>query len=187
MLTALTALVALSLATIAPVAASASTSASAPASALASASTPAPAKAGGTSTVTTAAGLRVTVTPVRRLDPTGATVKVTGRGFNPTIGIYVALCVKPKKGRVPTPCGGGINTSGKKAASVWVSSNPPAYGQALATPFGKGGSFSVKLSVSALIGKTDCRKVACAIVTRADHTQPDERRSDVIVPVTFAP
>jgi hypothetical protein len=145
-----------------------------------------PAKAGGTTTVTTS-GLKLTVTPVRRLNPNGATVRVTGSGYDMTVGIYVALCVVPKKGRVPTPCVGGINTSGKAAASVWVSSNPPPYGQTLATPFKKGGSFSVKLRVQAKVGTIDCHVVKCAIVTRADHLNSDNRTLDVVVPVRFAP
>jgi hypothetical protein len=146
-----------------------------------------PAKAGGTTTVTTTSGLKLTVTPVRRLNPNGATVRVTGSGYDMTVGIYVALCVIPKKGRVPTPCVGGINTSGKAAASVWVSSNPPSYGQTLAIPFKKGGSFSVKLRVQAKVGSIDCHVVRCGIVTRADHLNSDNRTLDVVVPVRFAP
>lgn len=146
-----------------------------------------PAKAGGTATVTTKSGLSVTVTPVRRLSPTGAVVSVSGKGFDPTIGIYVALCVTPKKGQMPSPCGGGVNTSGKNPASAWISSNPPPYGAKLAVPFKKGGSFAVRLQVSSLIGTVDCRTVSCSIVTRADHTHPGERGSDVAVRVTFAP
>jgi hypothetical protein len=157
-----------------------------PASAMIPVSATMPAKAGGTTTVSTPSGLRVTVTPVRRLNPAGATVKVTGSGFDMTVGIYVALCVKPKKGRVPTPCLGGINTSGKSASSVWISSNPPAYGANLAIPYKKGGSFSVRLKVPAAVGTIDCHKVACAIVTRADHLNSDNRTQDVIVPVRFA-
>jgi hypothetical protein len=146
-----------------------------------------PLKAGGTTTATTASGLRLTVTPVRRLNPNGATVKVTGTGYDMTVGIYVALCVKPKKGQVPSPCVGGINTSGKGAASMWVSSNPPPYGQKLAVPFKKGGSFSVKLRLKAKVGSIDCHVVQCAIVTRADHLNSDNRNLDVVIPVRFAP
>ncbi len=147
----------------------------------------APAKAGGTATVTTKSGLSVTVTPVRRLSPAGAIVSVSAKGFDPTIGMYVALCVTPKKGQMPSPCGGGVNTSGKNPASAWISSNPPPYGAKLAVPFKKGGSFAVRLQVSSLIGTIDCRTVSCSIVTRADHTHPGERGSDVAVRVTFAP
>jgi hypothetical protein len=147
----------------------------------------APMNAGGTTTVTTKSGLSVTTTPVRGLDPAGAFVRVSGKGFDPTVGIYVALCVTPKKGQVPSPCGGGINTSGKNPASAWISSNPPPYGAKLAIPFRKGGSFAVRLQVSSMIGTIDCRTRSCSIVTRADHTHPGERGSDVAVRVRFAP
>lgn len=146
-----------------------------------------PAAASGTTTVTTPNGLSVTATPVRGLNPAGNLVKVKGKGFDPTIGIYVALCVKPKKGHTPTPCAGGINTSGKKSASYWISSNPPSYGKDLAIPYKAGGAFSLTLKLPAMIGDVDCRKVACAIVTRADHINSADRRFDVIVPVKFAP
>ena len=125
------------------------------------------------------------VSPTRQLDPAGATVKVTGKGFDPRVGIYVALCVTPRKGQMPSPCGGGVNTSGTSPASAWISSNPPPYGTALATPFKPGGRFVVRLQISALIGSIDCRTVSCSIVTRADHLHQGDRRFDVAVPVTF--
>src|SRR5262245_42081341 len=71
----------------------------------------------------TAAGRTLTVDRVDALTPTGATVTVTGRGYDPFKGIYVAFCVRPKRDQVPTPCGGGADTTGSTGASVWVSSN----------------------------------------------------------------
>jgi hypothetical protein len=136
-------------------------------------------------TVRTTTGLVVTVTPTTALDPAGATVTVTGRGFDRTVGIYVALCVTPKSGQPPSPCGGGVNMSGANPASAWISSNPPPYGQKLAIPFAKGGRFKVRISVSSTIGTVDCRSVSCSIVTRADHLRSGDRRFDVAVPVTF--
>ena len=47
-------------------------------------------------TVRTPTGLVLTVTPTTALDPAGATVTVTGRGYDRTVGIYVALCVTPQ-------------------------------------------------------------------------------------------
>lgn len=141
----------------------------------------------GSRTVVTKSGLSLTVTPVRQLNPAGATLQVSGKGFDPTVGIYVALCVTPRKGQVPTPCGGGINTAGTSPASAWISSNPPPYGATLATPYRKGGRFAVTLQVSATIADVDCRTLSCSIVTRADHTHPGERGFDVVVPVTFRP
>lgn len=140
----------------------------------------------GTRTVVTPSGLSLTATPVRQLDPNGARVTVTGKGYNPTVGIYVAFCVTPPKGQLPSPCGGGVNLSGASAASVWISSNA-RLGANLAVPYRKGGRFSVTMAVSAMVGDVDCRVVSCSIVTRADHTRPGERVYDVFVPVTFRP
>lgn len=144
-----------------------------------------PGAPGGTTTVTTRSGLTVTATPVRRLPSSGATVRVSGRGFDRTVGIYVALCATPRKGRQPSPCGGGVNTSGASPASAWISSNPPPYGRSLAVPYGRGGRFDVRLTISPVVGDVDCREVPCSIVTRADHTRSGDRRFDVAVPVSF--
>lgn len=148
---------------------------------------PASAAPGGTTTVTTRSGLALTVTPVRRLPSTGANIRVVGSGYDRTVGIYVALCVVPRKGQLPSPCGGGVNTTGVDPASAWISSNPPPYGASLAVPYRKGGRFAVTLTVSPIIGDVDCRQTACAIVTRADHTRSGDRRFDVAVPVRFTP
>lgn len=129
----------------------------------------------------------LTVNPTKNLPVTGASVRVSGKGFNPSIGIYVALCVTPIKGSptAPGPCGGGVNLAGNNPASAWVSSNPPAYGKSLVTPFKKGGKFRIRLTVSPTIGEIDCRVTSCSIVTRADHTRSFDRTSDLFVPVTF--
>jgi len=145
-----------------------------------------PTKTGGTTTVTTKAGLSLTVTPVRQLNSAGATVKVTGTGYNPLVGIYVTLCVTPRKGQKPTPCG-GADFTGSDPAAKWVSSNPPPYGATLSTPYRPGGTFSVKLRVSSMIGEIDCRIVKCSIVTKTDHIRAEDRTYDVLVPVTFSP
>ena len=154
--------------------------------ALASVALPSAAQAASGSATGRAGGHVVTVKPARALDAAGQRLVVTGRGFDPRIGIYVGLCVIPERGAKPTPCGGGVNTSGASSASAWVSSNPPPYGQSLAIPFGRRGSFRVVLTVSSAIGDVDCRTTPCAIVTRADHTRPGDRSADVIVPVTFS-
>ena len=56
--------------------------------------------------MTTTSGLTLTVTPVRRLTRPGAIVRVSGKGYDRTVGIDVALCVTPRKGELPSPCGG---------------------------------------------------------------------------------
>lgn len=130
-------------------------------------------------------GAVITVSPTSRLAADGAVVRVKGRGFDPRVGIYVALCVTPQPGVMPSPCGGGVNMDASDPSSAWISSNPPPYGRALARPYGRAGTFSVRLRVSAKIGDIDCRTVSCSIVTRADHTRLGERRFDAAVPVSF--
>lgn len=130
-------------------------------------------------------GQTLTVTPTRGLPAFGQTVRVSGRGFSELVGIYVGLCVMPRPGAKPTPCGGGVDQDGSTQASAWISSNPPPYGAKLAIPYKRGGKFSVRIRVSPRIGPYDCRVVRCAVVARADHTRVNDRTWDVVVPVTF--
>jgi hypothetical protein len=125
--------------------------------------------------------LTVSATSVKN----GQTVTVTGQKYNRRVGIYLAFCVIGVKGVAPGPCGGGVNTSGSTTSSIWISSNPPAYGKSLAIPFSKTGGFKRSIKVSRYIGKIDCARVKCAVVTRADHTKSSNRTADVIVPVKF--
>lgn len=133
-----------------------------------------------------AAGQVLTASKVRNLKPSGERVLVTGNRFDETVGIYLGLCVLPKKGQLPSPCGGGVDQTGASGASKWISSNPPPYGSTLAIPFKPGGRFSVSLKIGARIGDIDCRTTKCAIVVRADHTRNDDRSHDLLIPVTFA-
>jgi hypothetical protein len=112
-------------------------------------------------------------------------VTVTGRGFDETVGIYLALCVVPKKGQLPTPCGGGVNKDGVSQSSYWISSNPPPYGKALAIEYLPGGRFSQKVNITKRIGKFDCTKVKCAITVRADHIREGDRSRDIFIPIKF--
>jgi hypothetical protein len=125
--------------------------------------------------------LTVSATKVRD----GQTVTVTGKKYNRKLGIYLAFCVVNAKGVVPGPCGGGVNASGTSDGSIWISSNPPAYGKSLAVPFSKSGGFKQRVTVSRFIGDIDCAVVRCAVVTRSDHTKSANRKADVIVPVKF--
>ena len=120
----------------------------------------------------------------------GDSLLVTGQHYDETIGIYVAFCKVVPKGQQPTPCGGGADKNGGTGASEWISSNPPTYGTGLAKPYLPGGRFSVTVKVSPIIAvphdkAIDCRKSACAIYTRADHTRGDDRSYDLAVPLTF--
>lgn len=112
-------------------------------------------------------------------------VTVTGRGFDETVGIYLALCVVPKPGERPTPCGGGVNKGGVGESSYWISSNPPPYGRSLAIEYLPGGRFSQKVNITKRIGKFDCTKVKCAITVRADHIREGDRSRDIFIPIKF--
>lgn len=134
------------------------------------------------------AGQTLTVSRTTGLDPAGDEVTVTGSGYEEAKGVYVSLCVLPPPGQKPTPCGGGVDLTGTGGGTVWVSSHPPAYASGLPTPFGPHGSFEVTITVKAAIAEgLDCRVIACAVVTRADHTRAKDRSADVFVPVAFAP
>lgn len=115
----------------------------------------------------------------------GKEILVSGAHFDESVGIYLAYCVLPVKGEMPTPCGGGKNLSGIGDASYWISSNPPPYGKGLAIPYKAGGRFSQKLLISHSIGKFDCRKVKCAITVRADHLAAQDRSYDLLIPITI--
>lgn len=113
-------------------------------------------------------------------------VTVTGKGFDPKVGIYLAFCKIPEYGQLPSPCGGGVNMSGKSKSSIWISNNAPAYGKGLAIKFGKNGSFKQTLRLSPIINnEIDCRKEKCAITVRADHTRGDNRNYDLYIPIKF--
>ena len=116
----------------------------------------------------------------------GQLITITGKGFDKSVGIYVEMCQIVPAGTLPSVCGGGQNVTGSGAASFWISSNPPSYGKNLAIPFKAGGTFSVGLKVQPLIGKVDCRKIACAIYVRADHTRTQDRTHDIKIPITFS-
>jgi hypothetical protein len=131
-------------------------------------------------------GMTLTVSKGSGLDPAGEKVRVRGSGYDRSKGIYVAFCVDNGPGRQPTPCGGGADTEGRSGNSVWISDLPPAYGTGLAQPYGEGGTFDVEISVRAQLNEdVDCRRVRCAVVTRADHTRSEDRSMDVLVPVEF--
>ena len=121
----------------------------------------------------------------KRVYTKAANITVVGRNFDETAGIYLAFCVVPKKGELPTPCGGGVNASGTGESSLWISSNPPPYGQGLATEFLPGGRFQEKVKIAPQIGKFDCRKVRCAITVRADHIRGSDRSRDIFIPIIF--
>jgi hypothetical protein len=116
----------------------------------------------------------------------GQTVTVSGKGYSTKVGIYVTYCVLPTAGQRPDLCG-PFDITGASNSSTWISSNPPIYAKPLVKPFGKGGTFKVKLALTKMIGDQDCTQVVCAIITRADHTLGADRSADVFIPVRFKP
>ena len=114
-----------------------------------------------------------------------AQIVINGKGFDETVGIYLAYCLMPSAGNPPTPCGGGVNKSGIGGASYWISSNAPPYAANLAEPFRAGGRFTKTIEVSERIGKIDCRKSKCALTVRSDHLREGDRTRDLFIPVTF--
>lgn len=124
----------------------------------------------------------LTVSKAQGLSENGETVFVSGSGFPTDRGIYVAMCVIPPAGQLPSPCGGGANAA--SGASLWIT-NDTRYPN-LATPWGEGGTFSGSITIGPVISPGyDCRDVACAIFTRADHFRTNDRSDDVMIPVTF--
>jgi hypothetical protein len=83
------------------------------------------------------------------LNPAGQRVVVQGSGFDAGQGIYVAVCVDNGPGVLPSPCIGGMDTTGAAQSSAWISSDPPSYGSGVATPYGPGGTCVVTLWVVA--------------------------------------
>ncbi|MFF3844382.1 hypothetical protein [Streptomyces sp. NPDC002328] len=118
----------------------------------------------------------------------GQVVNVTGSGYNTGQGIYVGLCVvdgEPGANK-PTPCLGGQDESGSTGASHWVNN---VFGGLFAnsSKFGAGGTFNVNIYVNPDLGSGNvCGvNVDCAIVTRADHFDTNDRKYDVHVPIEF--
>ena len=134
-------------------------------------------------TITGSAGqnLSVSATSVSN----NSIITVTGKRFDESVGLYLAICVVPQKGLAPTPCGGGVNKAGVGEGSFWISSNPPPYGVGLADPFKPGGRFTYKIRVPRKIGSFDCKKVKCAVTVRADHLRSTDRSFDLYLPITF--
>ncbi|MGC9539399.1 hypothetical protein [Streptomyces sp. UG1] len=118
----------------------------------------------------------------------GQVITVSGAGYNTGQGIYVSLCVvdgAPGANK-PTPCLGGQDESGSTGASHWVNNT---FGGMFAntSKFGSGGSFRVQIFVKAALddGSVCGQDVECAVVTRADHFDSEDRKYDVHAPITF--
>jgi len=123
---------------------------------------------------------------------------VSGSGYDPERGIYVAICAIPDDPSVkPGPCLGGIPAGGEQdveegtiqfAASNWINDDW-AWRLFGARSFDDraAGTFTAYLEVpDAADDHVDCRVVACAVYTRNDHTAAADRVQDLYIPVGFA-
>ncbi|MEU9169636.1 hypothetical protein AB0D34_17815 [Streptomyces sp. NPDC048420] len=141
-----------------------------------------------TRTIVDGTTYNLSVTAPNAASAAGQVVNVTGSGFNTGQGIYVGLCVidgAPGANK-PTPCLGGQDEDGSTGASHWVNNT---FGGLFAnsSKFGTGGTFNVNVYVKPTLddGSVCGVDVDCAIVTRADHFDTNDRKYDVHVPITF--
>ncbi|GAA2735874.1 hypothetical protein [Actinocorallia aurantiaca] len=134
-------------------------------------------------TASPALAASVRVAPATGLSASGASVSVSGSGFdavgNNGFGVYVVF--GPKKANFHQDA----NAFGA-ARWVHVKGAGGSPGQA---PLSKDGSFSTTLSVKARFTdgngeKVDCLKTQCYILTFAAHGSPD-RSQDTSTPLTF--
>jgi LPXTG-motif cell wall-anchored protein len=110
----------------------------------------------------------ITLSKSAGLTAGGEEITVTGKGFKPGKGVYVAQTVAKPAGGVPTQ-----------------------YGNAGYVPqVGPDGTFSVKIKPAQTFegkdkAKIDCASTPCFVATFNDHTDIANRDQDVWVPVTF--
>jgi hypothetical protein len=124
---------------------------------------------------------------------------VLGSGFDPSKGIYVAVCKVPDSvGGKPGPCLGGVpsteedgdSTAGavEYAASNWVNDDWAwrLFGARSFDDRGAG-SFTAYIEIPASADENvDCTRVRCGLFTRNDHTALEDRVQDLYLPVSFA-
>ncbi|MFE3603519.1 hypothetical protein [Streptomyces sp. NPDC059142] len=154
----------------------------------------------GRSTTVGSTTYNLSLTAPGTLAAAGENVTVTGSGYNADKGIYVSLCVIPDGVDTnnpatfttkPTPCLGGQDEAGTTGASHWINSDFYWMSPNNSSPYdeaGGVGNFSVQIHVNPNIATgVTCGQagVRCAIVTRADHFDTNNRGYDLYVPVTF--
>ena len=128
----------------------------------------------------TPAAPTVTATPATGLDPDGATVQVSGTGFDPASpGIYVAFGALAE--------GQWWLDAGRFKTTKWV--RPGATPSASQDVLNPDGTFSTTLDVVAAYTdqsgeEIDCRVVQCYVVTMKAHGSAD-RSQDTLTPVSF--
>lgn len=122
---------------------------------------------------------------------------VSGSGYDPTRGIYVAICAIPDDPATkPGPCLGGVPSQevvdGEEGAiqfapSNWINDDWAwrLFG-ARAYDDRETGTFTAYLEVPPTADENvDCREVRCAVYTRNDHTAANDRVQDVYIPLGF--
>jgi hypothetical protein len=123
---------------------------------------------------------------------------VKGSGYDGSQGIYVAICVIPADPSTkPGPCIGGVPDQQQTeveagtvqfAPSNWVNDDW-AWKLFGARSFDdiEAGTFTAYIEVGEPVGDNiDCRKDACGLYTRNDHTALGDRVQDLNVPVAWA-
>lgn len=126
----------------------------------------------------------------------GRHVVVTGRGYDGSRGIYVAICVIAPNGEKPHPCLGGVPDQAQQdvaagtvqwAPSNWINDDWAwkLFGARSYDDQAKG-TFTAYLEVGDPVESgIDCMRDACAIYTRNDHTALNDRVQDLHIPVGF--
>jgi hypothetical protein len=122
---------------------------------------------------------------------------VSGTGYDPERGIYVAICAIPDEVSLkPGPCLGGVPAQEEAevaegtiqfAPSNWINDDWAwrLFG-ARAFDDRETGTFTAYIEVPATADDhVDCRQVACALYTRNDHTASGDRVQDVYIPLGF--
>jgi hypothetical protein len=128
----------------------------------------------------------------------GDRLVVSGEGFNPDLGIYVAICKVPAElDARPGPCLGGVGSQEVEqfeegvvqyAASNWING---AFAWRLfgARSFddAEAGTFTAYIELPpASDENVDCSVDQCGLFTRNDHTAISDRVQDLYLPLRWA-
>jgi len=129
----------------------------------------------------------------------GDRLVVSGSGYDPSSGVYVAVCrIAPTPDLRPGPCLGGVPDTEEEAGldaddiqwapANWINDDWAwrLFG-ARAFDNRDTGAFTAYLEIPAAADDfVDCSAASCAIYTRNDHTAIDNRMQDLYLPVAFS-
>ena len=128
----------------------------------------------------------------------GDRVVVSGTGYDPARGIYVAICAIPDDPATkPGPCLGGVPSQEavetvegaiEYAPSNWINDDWAwkLFG-ARSYDDRDSGTFTAYIEIPPTSDENvDCREVRCALYTRNDHTAAGDRVQDVYIPLGFS-